>query len=46
MPERHIEEAGSRGARAGALERILPYGREPLFDLAADVERYPEFMPL
>lgn len=25
--------------------RILPYTREQLFDLAADVESYPEFLP-
>jgi coenzyme Q-binding protein COQ10 len=25
-------------------ERVLPYGPEQLFDLAADVERYPEFL--
>lgn len=31
---------------AGALQRVLPYAVEQLFDLAADVERYPEFMPL
>ncbi len=27
------------------IERVLPYAAEPLFDIAADVERYPEFMP-
>lgn len=26
-------------------ERILPYSHEQLFDLVADVERYPEFVP-
>jgi coenzyme Q-binding protein COQ10 len=26
------------------VDRILPYSREQLFDLAADVERYPEFL--
>ena len=26
------------------VERILPYSPEQLFDLAADVERYPEFL--
>jgi coenzyme Q-binding protein COQ10 len=26
-------------------ERLLPYTAEQLFDLAADVERYPEFLP-
>ncbi|HSR71849.1 MAG TPA: type II toxin-antitoxin system RatA family toxin [Kiloniellales bacterium] len=26
-------------------QRTLPYPREALFDLAADVERYPEFLP-
>jgi coenzyme Q-binding protein COQ10 len=26
------------------VERTLPYDRERLFDLAADVERYPEFL--
>jgi coenzyme Q-binding protein COQ10 len=26
------------------VERRLPYGAEQLFDLAADVERYPEFL--
>lgn len=28
------------------VERLLPYRAEQLFDLAADVERYPEFLPL
>jgi coenzyme Q-binding protein COQ10 len=27
------------------VERVLPYDRELLFDIAADVERYPEFLP-
>jgi coenzyme Q-binding protein COQ10 len=27
-----------------SVERLLPYGPERLFDLAADVERYPEFL--
>ncbi len=27
------------------VSRVLPYRREQLFDLAADVERYPEFLP-
>ena len=27
-----------------SVERVLPYGRELLFDVAADVERYPEFL--
>ena len=27
------------------VSRLLPYPREQLFDLAADVERYPEFLP-
>jgi coenzyme Q-binding protein COQ10 len=27
-----------------SVERLLPYGRARLFDLAADVERYPEFL--
>lgn len=26
-------------------ERVLPYPREAVFDLVADVERYPEFLP-
>ncbi len=26
------------------VDRLLPYSREQLFDLAADVERYPEFL--
>ena len=26
-------------------ERLLPYTCEQLFDLAADVERYPEYLP-
>ncbi len=25
--------------------RVIPYGREQVFDLVADVERYPEFLP-
>lgn len=25
--------------------RVLPYGPEEMFDLVADVERYPEFLP-
>ena len=28
-----------------AEQRVLPYTREQLFDLVADVERYPEFLP-
>jgi coenzyme Q-binding protein COQ10 len=28
-----------------AEERVLPYTPEQLFDLVADVERYPEFLP-
>jgi len=28
-----------------AVDRDLPYAREPLFEIAADVERYPEFLP-
>jgi coenzyme Q-binding protein COQ10 len=28
-----------------AEKRVLPYTREQLFDLVADVERYPEFLP-
>ena len=28
-----------------AEERLLPYSPENLFDLVADVERYPEFLP-
>ena len=28
-----------------AEKRALPYSREQLFDLVADVERYPEFLP-
>jgi coenzyme Q-binding protein COQ10 len=28
-----------------AEKRLLPYTREQLFDLVADVERYPEFLP-
>jgi len=27
-----------------SVERLLPYSRARLFDLAADVERYPEFL--
>lgn len=27
------------------VERVLPYTSEPLFDLAADVESYPELLP-
>jgi coenzyme Q-binding protein COQ10 len=27
------------------VSQALPYRREQLFDLAADVERYPEFLP-
>lgn len=26
-------------------ERLLPYTAEQLFDLAADVEHYPEYLP-
>ena len=25
--------------------RVLPYAREAIFDLVADIERYPEFLP-
>ncbi len=28
-----------------AEKRMLPYSREQMFDLVADVERYPEFLP-
>lgn len=28
-----------------SLRRELPYSREAMFDLAADIERYPEFLP-
>jgi coenzyme Q-binding protein COQ10 len=28
-----------------AEQRVLPYSREQLFDLVADIERYPEFLP-
>lgn len=28
-----------------AEKRILPYGAEQIFDLVADVEKYPEFLP-
>jgi len=28
-----------------AEERVLPYTPEQLFDLVADIERYPEFLP-
>jgi len=28
-----------------AEQRLLPHSREQLFDLVADVERYPEFLP-
>lgn len=30
---------------ASGVERVLPYRAEQLFELAADVERYPEFVP-
>jgi coenzyme Q-binding protein COQ10 len=28
-----------------AEKRVLPYAQEQMFDLVADVERYPEFLP-
>ncbi len=28
-----------------AVERILPFRPEQLFDIAADIERYPQFLP-
>lgn len=28
-----------------AEKRVLPYSKEQLFDLVAQVERYPEFLP-
>jgi coenzyme Q-binding protein COQ10 len=28
-----------------AEQRVLPYTQEQLFDLVADIERYPEFLP-
>lgn len=28
-----------------AEKKLLPYSREHLFDLVADIERYPEFLP-
>jgi len=28
-----------------AEQRVLPYSQDQLFDLVADVERYPEFLP-
>jgi coenzyme Q-binding protein COQ10 len=27
------------------VDRLLPYSAEQLFDLAADIERYPQFLP-
>lgn len=30
---------------ASGVERVLPYRADQLFDLATDVERYPEFVP-
>ena len=32
-------------APGNGVERVLPYRAEQLFDLAADAERYPEFVP-
>lgn len=37
---------GTDFAPGRPVERLLPYRAEQLFDLAADVERYPEFLPL
>ncbi|HYN38238.1 MAG TPA: type II toxin-antitoxin system RatA family toxin, partial [Rhodospirillales bacterium] len=28
-----------------AEQRVVPYSREQIFDLVADVERYPQFLP-
>ena len=44
MDRRLLCEAGS-GMSLYRLERALPYSRELLFDLVADVERYPSFLP-
>jgi coenzyme Q-binding protein COQ10 len=32
------------GSVISSVGRVLPFSREQLFDLAADVERYPEFL--
>lgn len=39
-------QVGAELAPSRVAERLLPYRPEQLFDLAADVERYPEFLPL
>lgn len=36
---------GADLASGQAVERLLPYSAQELFDVAADVERYPEFLP-
>ena len=50
---RRAREAKLAGAAASpgltmpthAEKRVLPYTPEQLFDLVADIERYPEFLP-
>src|SRR5579863_2818337 len=42
---RRPETRGSAPMPTHAEQRTLPYTQEQLFDLVADVERYPEFLP-
>src|SRR5271156_5538748 len=37
--------ADSAAMPTHAEQRVLPYTPEQLFDLVADIERYPEFLP-
>ncbi len=41
-----IRQAGNRQiVTSHKVSRVLPYEREQVFDLVADVERYPDFLP-
>ncbi|WP_425482693.1 type II toxin-antitoxin system RatA family toxin [Chelativorans xinjiangense] len=44
MPGRAQSES-SLEMTSYSFERVLPYDSEVLFDIAADVEQYPEFLP-
>src|SRR6185437_11875909 len=44
-PSSPLWPSRNRRVPTHAEQRILPYTAEQLFDLVADVERYPEFLP-
>jgi len=41
----HSHQANGKGMSAHRVHCSLPYSQDQLFDLAADVERYPDFLP-